>query len=329
MGAIQYNYWSQGWTTLSGAKLQLSICPANGASGSVDSGGSAYGYQTSCHYLVDAWGGGALRTLTSHHQLLMFGGGHSDSADNSVYSLNYNLLTPTVTRITNPNTVTAANYNSCVGGLPSASPVAPNSRHSYARNTYIPSLDLMFETGGALYCGNGGNLSDTWMFNPASPSWASKEPTSCAPGSCGTSNGDPADIPTLTTSVSGYTVYDPVRDSVVFYVGNGGNAFEYFPTANAYNSHSNQFIVRNLGIGYPGDVAGVALDTNRRIMWFVGSAKVAKLVLSTWTYTDVTASVNANCNGLVTQWWSYGLFDESRYIVVLYYFAFWWPYERR
>lgn len=306
LGAVQYNYFTQGWNRLTGAQINSSIAPANGASGSVcGAGGSGcsgsgvpYPYQSTFGSVLRAWSGAWLRTLPGGNKMCMYGSGHNDGGNNEVYCLNFNLATPTMTRVTNPSTLVAADFANCPEGLPSSSPVAPNAVHSYGWLAYMPTVDKGFRYGGGKYCGNGFSSTTSWAFDFVSSTWAAKDSVNCT-GGCGFSVNGPTDPATFNSSLYGYSVWDSARQSVWSLIGSSGTLVEYFPQANTINANANQYILRGLSLGFPSDSSGHTLDTRRNRVWFAGNGNVSYVSLvGSHTWTNVSSSLDSSCAAL-------------------------------
>lgn len=191
IGAVERNQWQINWNLLSGAKLQndsdaggsgLGNCPANNYGGSTGWQGinSGVPYQTTCHTNIDAWSGGFQRDGAGKApRQCLFGSGHNDGLDASVYCVNVNAVSPTMSRLTNPGVYTVADWGNCPTGLPSSAPSSPNARHSANNMVYMPSIDQVFLNNGGVGCGNGSHFYDTWTFDFNSSSWTAKDAPDC------------------------------------------------------------------------------------------------------------------------------------------------------
>jgi len=297
MGALEIQPWSQGWTDLTGAKISTSICPADGASGSVQNGGSAYPYQTNCPHVIRAWNSAILRQAPGKPvQLCIWGGGHTDYGGNEMYCLNINLITPTMTRINNPSQVTQTTYNTCpaLNGDGSA-----NSVHTYGGIFYHPALDSMYKFHGGTYCGNGTGNHDTELFNIGTTTWTAKDPVNCSV-TCTVAVGSPIDPTTLTSQVDAYTVYAPWTGNMLTIVNGSSSAMmEYNPTGATQNGVlANQYILRSASqpgipdcFGSNCTTANITLDTNLQEVLIMGAGIAYKIDVSvggTFTVIDLS-----------------------------------------
>lgn len=111
------------------------------------------------------WSGACVDT--TNKQFLVFGGGHGDSNNNSVYSFDFTTLA--WNRLSEPSAPTEQIFGEWTDHT-------PESVHSYGSPTFIPTLGLkgtMFHTGGAYSTsdGNGGPSPLTWLFDLSTRKW--------------------------------------------------------------------------------------------------------------------------------------------------------------
>lgn len=114
--------YGQQWSALPNSTFNSSMCVANGFSGSTcgssgqpagcSGAGTPYPYQTTCAAAVFAYNGGVARTKRGSEQLVIFGGGHGDSGDNSVFAIDVgaNPGTPAARRIKDPSYIDVNSY---------------------------------------------------------------------------------------------------------------------------------------------------------------------------------------------------------------------------
>ncbi len=274
-----------GWHQETGTKISTTICPANGASGSVGNGGGAYAYQTSCHNVLDAWSSCAFRDDTTHVEMYCFGGGHTDYGGNEVYKID--LLTNTASRITNPSTITQSTFDTCPSGISGV----PNSRHTYQGFTWMVSAAKAFLYNGGLYCGNGLQAGDTWTLDPSGPTWAAKDPV--AGSGCAGTKGQSFNPTACSQGPWQLSVWDSARSSVWILPGvSQGVLFEYTPADNTY-------ILRQINENAHQDSnMTVALDTSRHNLVMIGGGSAVQVPVgsgSLYAFTDVTSSLGAGC----------------------------------
>ena len=164
-GAVTHAYAA--WQEIPNSKMQLK-CMDN------------FSFANRCNNIIDAWGGGALDAV--HNRLFLFGGGHGDSPDNSVYALDLN--TQTWQRLTDLSPGWDKYFNLACPDPADAKldDGAPIARHSYGGLAYIEHANVLWMYGGSMACGSGGFGKDTWTFNPTSKVWTNMFPTGPHPG---------------------------------------------------------------------------------------------------------------------------------------------------
>jgi hypothetical protein len=194
-----------------------------------------------CTGLLAAWSSGVW--AAGRREMLLFGGGHADYAGNEVYA--FGTATSAWTRLTEPSP-----------GPYDQDPLAdgrPVSRHTYDGLAWLSHAGRMLAWGGARSMdGNGTNV--TWLFDPAAGAWTAPAVTDVPPGSYDHS-----------------TVYDPDSGDVLVKVVQ--MLYRFDPDTGAWS------LLHDLG--YPplwpryayGNPRG-ALDSSRRLVWFVGGGLV-------------------------------------------------------
>ncbi len=276
--------WSVGWND-TGVSLG-SACPADGFGGSTQSNGTAAPYSnTWCAANMNAWSGGVARTKTGSEELCWFGGGHSDSGDNSIYCLDIHASPATVNRISGPDQVLAADYGTCNESPPS-NPNAPAARHSQDNLTYVANLDELLTVNGAVYCGNGLHLEGVWAFHFSDNTWHHLTNT-----------------PFTGDNYWDNVCYDPTSHLVYVDapVSGTGYLFTYNPGTDTWSS-----LLSQLNGGMP-DTGTCTVDTTHNKMYVIGntafnsagSLSIIQVDLSTYTQTDLTGT-SSGCSALST-----------------------------
>jgi hypothetical protein len=188
------------WLRVPSSNLsQVNPCPTNNCSYSASAGINA---------VMDAWNGGTFDS--SRNRLIVWGGGHNDYAGNEVYA--FDMSTLQWSRLTNPSTPNTNNSGIYADGTPA-------SRHTYAGVGYLPNVDRMLQSGGAIYQNGYGN-NMTWFFNFSNNTWQRR-----------------ADAPSPSNGeCCGYAVaYDAVTGHV--FRSHGGGLSEYDPNQNSWINH--------------------------------------------------------------------------------------------
>ncbi len=268
------------WTEHAGAKLNTSVCPADGFGGSVNDLGAPYAYNNRCHYVTEAWGGGIARKKVGSEQLFIIGGGHGDYAGNEIYRINLNVSPVTLTRLNNPSVAVVADYSTTDGAMISDGKM--KSHHTYNWLAYRPSTDLIFMWGGSQYSGNGTNSRRGWWINPDTGDSTPITPSTA--GGCIT--------PSFAFSMGpdGISLYNPNDDH--FYIHTSfGNSFKFNPNTNCYTF---------LGNVNPQFTAGVRamIDPQRNRAVFIGDGVAYTGNAAGTGFTDVEGSLGAACNKL-------------------------------
>jgi Putative Ig domain/Right handed beta helix region len=335
LGALERNLYAAGWTLLSGAKLMNSTdgggnanCPADGANSSTgwqSTASAPVPFNASCHTVIDAWGGGWLRDSPGKApRMCIFGGGHSDGGDDSVYCVNVAATSPALTRILGPQTYGGGSlndWNTCPAGLPDSAPTtAPNARHSGSSMAYMASLDKVLLQHGAIACGNSRNAYDTWTFDHSAVAWAANNPVDCTDhgfGACSSSSPyivantplDPLNhFPITCAGWNDNVVWDPVTQTAFDLF----NCDSYNSTVVQYFPANNQWVVREAtgspGPGTNSQANGVLIPGTRQ-MWVLGNSDSAGRALrynlsnlSSVTGTDYSATCAADpvCNTVIS-----------------------------
>ncbi len=236
---------TSGWQQLSNTSIQAACPPDNPNGKYTDSSMTTttwYYFYQNCKYWFDSWGGAAVDDV--HKQLILFGGGHSDSENNMVLTLSlqgtpkWNLFrSPTVPvpYSGSEDWEGLAPYflRAKDGGkyLPGAQ---PSSRHPYGSLQYVPSQNEMLSFGGSVSNGGFGS-AELWALDMGTATWTLTAPYSKVPG-----NGLP---PT--------TAYNPSNGHVVMTDNNTG-LYDYDPVAGTYSQLNSNI---NLGNTYKSSAA--------------------------------------------------------------------------
>lgn len=221
-------------------------------------------------HVMAAWGGAAWDSR--ERRLLIWGGGHGDSYDNSLYYLDpvngrAGRLSPRSPRPKDLDGREWGRNNRCIRKYslmhPDVAQVGevPVSRHTYDLLEYLPGRHWFFATGGSMACGSGGFATDTWTFDLERRVWRDMEPSGVRLR--------PARM---------LTVYDPKRDEVVGY--DGGRVLAYSPARNEWRE------LRRYARQVPLE-ATAALDPGRRLMVIVGHGGTSVIQLDGGAGYDV------------------------------------------
>jgi len=221
---------------------------------------NANGY--GCLEVMAAWSGAAYDP--THRLLIVWGGGHVNSDDNSVYVFSIDSMK--WTRLIN-NT----------GSMSSSDPLAngdPISRHTYGGLAYVTHANRFFACGGAI-AGNGGNTTVTWTLNVASKAWQNMRPSGTTINSSFTYNTGCA--------------YDPVSKLVAYSDIKGILTYDYDKNLWTRKMDS-QCWDKHLGV----------MDTKRGIYFAIGAAYNATDCPKTWIAYDVRNSKDVTGSWTVT-----------------------------
>jgi hypothetical protein len=281
------------WSEVPNTAITASICPADGYGGSTASasqGGGAYPFSFNCNNVIRSWSGAAARTKAGSEQLIILGGGHADYGGNEVYALNIGLATPTMTRLTNPSVIAATDFDNT---LRVTADGKPSSRHTYDFLVYIPpdspkvaARDKVFLFSGSKYGATGAAGKDGWLFDPNTGAWTEITP-----------NGAGFDPSGAALQVFGNAAYDP-SNGLIYIIS--------YPYLLSLDLDTSTYTVLSSSLNPSSNEATSVLDSKRRkLFWFgtdsgsgVGYHYSVELT-APYTFTNITASVNASCAGLV------------------------------
>lgn len=177
---------AQTWTDLGTASRLTNASPSNCTNSSPPAycAGVTFAYADNFASVMTAWSSGVARTKAGSEQMLIFGGGHVATFDNSVYAINLNASPVTVSALTMPSIPTGSGSPVTSANISCTSPNAdgtPLSSHTYGQIAYLPVADKMFywEQGAGNYCASTSSR-EVWLFNLASNTWAKPSPTGVA-----------------------------------------------------------------------------------------------------------------------------------------------------
>ena len=145
------------WIEIPNTNGRVTTAVVNGSTQAVLTGGDGW---------VDAWGAFAVKFDTSE-LFIAAAGGHGDSADNRVVSINLSSNTPTWTLRSQPSTAVQLDRTSgyYLDGLPVA-------RHHYDDIFYLPQLRRVMMVGGrAIYGGGGPETAAVTGFDVDANTW--------------------------------------------------------------------------------------------------------------------------------------------------------------
>lgn len=233
---------TNGWFTVPSTSL-AALCPG-GVPGGIG-----------CSAVTAAWGSAVMDT--KRNRLIVWGGGHADYFGNEIYAIN--LTTPQGSvRLTNPSTPFAD--DACPESL--ATPLGPNSRHTYDQLAYLPNTDELFVWGGSVSCSTSRRSSVTWAFSFATGTWTQL-----------------ASFPDGIGAEATAIAYDEVTGDI--YGGNNltGNWWRYVRATNTMVTLPNSF---SSGVT---NIAVATIDPKRRRLWYIGGGQV-------WRYDISNAPAN-------------------------------------
>lgn len=192
-----------------------------------------------CASVIAAWSGGAWDPV--HRQMLIFGGGHTDSGDNALYA--FDLGTLAWSRLTDHSSVDLKDADPLPDGQPA-------SRHTYDGLQYLAGAQRLFAWGGSQW-ENGGITNLTWVYDHAS-GWH-----------------DTGVSPPMSFTYAHGTAYDAASDRVIMHHDYGLHAFD--PASNTWTK------LEDYGTppywprySISGDYRGV-VDGSRGLVWFLGA----------------------------------------------------------
>jgi hypothetical protein len=200
------------------------------------------GSTSSCSATISAWSGGIADT--TRNRLVIWGGGHTDSANNALYYLDLNTLT--MNQLT---TASPVNASGCIGVNPDGQAQA---RHTYDTLAYIANQDRLWAFGGSLACSSGDSASDSWTFSFATKTWTSEDPHS---GPTPPGNG------TVSANLADTSDYDPVTGRV--FMDDEVSLYSYNYSTNTYT------LVHGFNIGDYHQTA--VIDPVRRLFMTFGN----------------------------------------------------------
>jgi hypothetical protein len=192
-----------------------------------------------CAPVITAWSGGALDPV--NNRMLVFGGGHVDSADNSLYA--FDLSSLSWSRLSPPSDPGLMNADP----LPDGRPV---SRHTYDGVQFLSHQNRFFAWGGSRWQ-DGFSTGETWVFDVPTHSWTDLLPS----------------MPPAGAYQAG-SVYVPSSHQVFVLLASAFYSFD--PDGNAWT--------KVLDLGFPplwpryanaSNMRG-ALDSKRGLLWFFG-----------------------------------------------------------
>jgi hypothetical protein len=293
--------FGQGWTVLPNTAFSPS--------------GLCQGTQGDCSSVIEAWSGAAFDSLRS--RLLVFGSGHGDGNDNSVFAIYppgttpvgiacSSVTAPAICRIKNASASLRSTSGPCFPDEPDG--VTPNSRHSYDGLVYIANRDTLFVNGGSVTCGSGSHYGDTWTLPLSTLTWATKDPTTNVNGGGGAIF--PRDVCSgCVASGQGpwvNAVYDPNTQLVFLETGLQDRLWSYNEAINTYTSVKS-------GLTFATNATWVVDPKRKRIYTFgytgipfAGNASTATGtpvityidIAAGGTYNQTNLSVSPSCNGL-------------------------------
>ena len=224
-----------GWNTLPNTMLQ-NACPPDFFEG------QNYTFYYNCHAVIEAWNSGIVDP--TRNRMVIWGGGHLNYFGNEIYSLNLNDTPPTLTRLNDPSPI-----NPTLNCITTLADGKPNSRETFNSLVYMQHVDKMYMFNGALACGNGTSLQDTWTLDLATLQWQRMDPT----------NGFPTPSTYGGNNIS-VAAYDPnTRTVLLSYMG---QLWRYTYETNRYDLLSTQ--------GYAPYASTGALDTKRKLFVIMG-----------------------------------------------------------
>lgn len=294
--------------TLPSTHLTSVAYPNQGTNSAVPAAWANYGFTTYVSYVVQQWGGAIADTKRS--RLIVWGGGHNASYDNSVFALHLlstdpcgGTAAPCWERLTDPS---VWDYSSGCATTPinycDANPDGTaTSRHTYFGLVDLPNQDAMFSLGGGL-APQGGDSFKFWRFDLSAKTWGQR--TLCTGGSCSMS-GITVTGQSVATAFSTSTggsgddcAYDSVSNTVWCHpIANSGDLVQYDPGSDTLLGRNHSL---PSGYGF-----SLSVDTARRRLYFLGGAKMGYVDISgadaTYSFVDIT-SVISGCSTISGNW---------------------------
>jgi hypothetical protein len=174
MNAAPGSTFPSGWSAGSAGQTLASI-------GSYPTDSNSCPFATNVGSTIYAWSGAALDS--ANNRMLIFGGGHTDGCENSIYAWTLNGVTGSTnfSRIFGPTVPTNWSGGTCPNSL--AGGTVPNSKHSYSGLAVGGGYFTQF--GGVPTCTAGGFGSDLWKYNLSGASWT-KISDDISSGACST-----------------------------------------------------------------------------------------------------------------------------------------------
>jgi len=206
----------------------------------------------SCWAIAGAWGGATYDK--DDRIMIVWGGGHGDSYDNSVYSFSLDNLT--WSRLKD-------NTGVYVNGDPQSNG-DPSSRHTYDGLAYIAHAKRFFGYNGAVAV-SGGSSTVVWTFDVATKHWYNMNASGPKPGQNFGGNGGCA--------------YDPVTKNVYY---------ASIDALYAYNFDSNAWTSVMEVKPQEWEKKRAIFDPKRRILFIMGTLKLYAYDLT--TKADVSAN---------------------------------------
>lgn len=306
-----YNYSSVAITGFTSNTVSYTVPGAPGAAtgcvvgmstdGSVGNYGAPYDYVNKNVSVIHSWGSGFMSS-TGH--LIMSGGGHSDYGGNEIYD--YNMNTNTISRLTVPSVITAAQFN--------ASPTYMKnndgtwaSRHILGAWSYMPSVGKLLSFGGGTYGTNGtSGFQDTWLMDPATGILTQQDPVNC-PTTCGNTVGGYVNYYNPAgggASVDGYSAYDPNTQTVILDIGHI-SLLQYTPCTGSNATVCNSYKLL-AGISVSGCSTGQNcqsqfIDDVNKNFWIFGAGVVKYFNIDGSPVNSIVPTIDASCNGVFNQ----------------------------
>ncbi len=254
---------AQQWADLGTGSRLSSVSPSNCTNSTPPSycAGLTFAYADNFAGVMTAWSSAAARTKAGSEQLLIFGGGHVSTFDNSVYAVNLTASPVTVTALTTPSIPTGLGSPVTTANISCTSPNAdgtPLSSHTYGQMVYLPVADKLFywEDGAGNYCATASSRK-VWLFDLTSHTWADANPSGVA--GFNINSGSDAQY--------AFCALDPTtaHETVICQWGGNNMLLRYDATANTWER-----LTTNGSFAYP-QAAVLAVDPVRQILLVLGT----------------------------------------------------------